>query len=322
MIKIIQVVESGPSDAQAAGISARLDPAKFEAALVDAATGEGELRKLFAERRPDVVHSYSSIAALRAAKSAGVKNIFYSPRGYASLSPDLSFVSRSINRLAERSAARIGTTIASSPSEAEQARALGAANVVQVRDAYLGEFLEPKPHEGLVVASSGPMTSATNPDSWVLLAQRLCDSRNGLGCLWIGGGEDEAAARVNLTNMNLLSKVEVTGAVPADAARERLRGIDLFVHYTRAGASSAPILDAMAYNLPVVASDLPAHRDMVENGVTGYLVKDEVELLERCQALLDDDDLRRRMGAAARGMVIREFSRERQLSELSRLYSA
>src|ERR1700722_9715822 len=117
------------------------------------------------------------------------------------------------------------------------------------------------------------MTRAHNPDAWVLLAQRLCDSRNGLSCLWIGGGAEEPAARVNLTNMNLLSKVEVTGVVAPDAARERLRGLDLFVHYTGEGSSSAPILDAMASGLAVVASDLPTHRDLIEDGITGYLVK-------------------------------------------------
>ena len=37
----------------------------------------------------------------------------------------------------------------------------------------------------------GRMTHARNPDAWVRLGQRLCDSRNGVKCLWIGGGEDE-----------------------------------------------------------------------------------------------------------------------------------
>ena len=282
MIKIIQVAGSPISDG--------LDPAKFEVVFVKDTAGFGELRRLFAERRPDVVHAFSSKAAVFAAKAAGVKKIIYTPRAS--------------DRIFETAATLLDATIAS------------------VRDAYHGGFPEAKAHEGLLVGSSGPMTPAHNPDAWVLLAQRLCDSRNGLSCLWIGGGEDEAAARVNLTNMNLLSKVEVTGAIPNDTARERLRGLDLFVHYTLAGASTAPILDAMALGLAVVAADIPAHRDLVEDGVTGYLVKNEVELLERCQSLLDDDDLRQRLGAGGRGKVLREFSRERQLAELSRLYSA
>ena len=325
-IKVLEVVVTGSdqADAQVKAICNGLDSAKFDASLVDAAS-LSQLRHLFSERRPDVVHAHGSKAgklARAAAKSAGIDKFFYSPRGYGFLRPDRSVAARALDWMTEKASARFGAVIAASPSEAEAARRLGAKNVSVVLDAYLGDFPEPKAHDGLVVGSLGAMTRAQDPDAWVLLAQRLCDSRNGLSCLWIGGGEDEAAARVNLTNMNLLSKVEITGALPDGAARERLRGLDLFVRYARAGASPDPVRDAMACGLPVVASDLPAHRDLVVDGVTGFLVGSEVALLERCQQLLDDDDLRRRLGAAGRERARRDFSRERMLAELSRLYSA
>ena len=293
----IKVLEVGDG-AQAAAIRDGLDRAKFDVTLVDAIS-LGQLRRLFAEKRPDVVHAHGPKAGALvrlAARFAGVGKIFESPRGGDSLAPG-----RAIETAADW---------------------FGAASAPLDFHIHLGSFPEPKAHEGLVVGSLGAMDPAHRPDEWVLLAQRLCDSRNGLTCLWIGGGPDEAAARVNLTNMNLLIKVSVTGELPDYAARERLRELDLFVHYTRSGADSGPLWDAMACGLPVVASDLPAHREAVVDGVTGYLVKNEVELLERCQALLDDDDLRRRLGDAGRERVRHEFSRERQLAELSRRYSA
>jgi glycosyltransferase involved in cell wall biosynthesis len=165
------------------------------------------------------------------------------------------------------------------------------------------------------------MTFARNPEAWVLLAQRLGDSRNGLRCLWIGGGEDEAKVRTHLTNMNLHSKVEITGWMSAEEARERMRGIDVFVHFSRWDALPNAVLEAMACGLPVVASNIPGNRDVVEDGVTGFLVQNEVELLERCQHLLDNPDLRRKMGVAGRERVRQQFSRERMLRELSALYS-
>jgi glycosyltransferase involved in cell wall biosynthesis len=122
--------------------------------------------------------------------------------------------------------------------------------------------------------------------------------------------------------MNLLMKVSVTGDVNAEKAREHMRGLDIFTRYSLWETASCDILEAMALGLPVVASDLPAHRDAVVPGETGFLVKSEVELLERCQELIDDADLRRRLGDAGRERVRREFSLERQIAELSRLYSA
>lgn len=284
-----------------------------------------KLHGLFAEHRPDVVHAHSSkagVLARAAAKSAGIKKTFYSPHGYGFLMQDRSRASRALYRMVEKAAARFGETIAVSPSEADFAHKLAPRHPVHtVCDAYLGDFPEPLPHDGLVVGSCGRATYARNPDAWVLLVQRLCDSRNGVKCAWIGGGEAEAKMRTDLINMNLLAKVSVTGWVRAEEAREHLRGLDVFVHYSRWDALPNAVLEAMAAGLPVVASDIPGNRDAVIHGVTGFLVKSEVELLERCQQLLDDAELRRRLGAAGRERVRKEFSRERLFSELTRLYS-
>jgi glycosyltransferase involved in cell wall biosynthesis len=362
VIRVFEVVECGGpggTGEQVAAICNGLDPARFNVSLVYAVRGGSpeeyrakcrgaktayyvpemtreiapaadaaalrKLHRLFAEHRPDVVHAHSSkagVLARAAAKAAGIKKIFYTPHGYGFLMLDRSAASRALYRTIEKAAARIGATIAVSPSEGAQAKRLGAKSVSVVCDAYLGDFPEPLAHDGLLVGSCGRMTHARNPDAWVLLVQRLCDSRNGVKCVWIGGGEDEARTRENLVNMNLLTKVAVTGWLPAEAARERLRGLDLFVHYSRWDAMPNAVLEAMALGLPVVASDVPGNRDAVIDGATGFLVKTEIELLERSQQLLDDEPLRRKLGAAGRERVRREFSRERMLAELSQLYSA
>ena len=361
MIKVFEVVECGGpggTGEQVAAICNGLDPARFEVSLVYAVRGGSpeeyrakcrgakaayfvpemtreispasdlvavrKLRALFAEHRPDVVHAHSSkagVLARAAAKAAGVPVIFYTPHGYGFLQKDRSAAARLLYKTVEMAASRIGAVIACSPGEAAAARALGARAVHTVSDAYLGGVLEPRPHDGLVVASCGRLTYARNPDAWILLAQRLTDSRNGLMCVWIGGGEDEERARVLLENMNLKGRAEITGWLAADEARERLRSADLFVHYSRWDALPNAVLEAMAAGLPVVASDNAGNRDAVVDGVTGFIVKNEVELLERSQQLIDDKDLRLKLGAAGRERARLEFSRERLLTELSALYS-
>ncbi len=71
-------------------------------------------------------------------------------------------------------------------------------------------------------------------------------------------------------------------------------------------------LEAMAAGKPVVATDIPGCREAVEDGVTGLLAepRNPLALAAALQRLIDDPDLRARMGAAARARVEREFADE------------
>ncbi len=360
VFEVVECGGPGGTGEQVAAICNGLDPARFEVSLVYAVRGGSaneyrakcagakaayfmpemtreisllndlaafrKLRALFTEHRPDVVHAHSSkagVLARAAAKAAGIKTIFYTPHGYGFLQQDRSTASRLLYKTIERAASRIGSVVACSPNEAAAAADLtGGRPVHTVCDAYLGDFREPLPHDGVVVGSCGRLTYARNPDAWILLAQRLTDSRNGLKCVWIGGGEDEPRVRTHLENMNLPGRVELTGWLPAEQARERLRALDLFVHYSRWDAMPNAVLEAMAAGLPVVASDNGGNRDAVLDGVTGFIVRSEVELLERSQQLIDDKPLRLTLGAAGRERVRREFSLTGMLDGLSRLYAA
>ena len=64
------------------------------------------------------------------------------------------------------------------------------------------------------------------------------------------------------------------------------------------------LIEAMAAGLPVVASDIPAHADMIRNGETGWLVRDRVELSSALSAA-EESDTSARIGAAAKKYVLR-----------------
>jgi glycosyltransferase involved in cell wall biosynthesis len=66
------------------------------------------------------------------------------------------------------------------------------------------------------------------------------------------------------------------------------------------------MLEAMAAGLPVIASDLPAHRDIIQHGTTGWLVGSAADLAEALRAL-QDPDVNRTVGEQARSWVMREI---------------
>ncbi len=81
----------------------------------------------------------------------------------------------------------------------------------------------------------------------------------------------------------------------------------IFVLPSRVEGISNALLEAMSYGLAVVVSDIPGNRSVVEHGVEGFVVPvGRIEpLKEAMMSLLNDPDLRQRMGATARERVQR-----------------
>ena len=64
----------------------------------------------------------------------------------------------------------------------------------------------------------------------------------------------------------------------------------------------------MAVGLPVVATAIGANYRIIENGKTGYLVKTKDEWIERLLLLMNDPELRKNIGNAARQNVEEYYS--------------
>jgi glycosyltransferase involved in cell wall biosynthesis len=69
--------------------------------------------------------------------------------------------------------------------------------------------------------------------------------------------------------------------------------------------SALKAIEYGARGIPVIASDCEAYRPVVEHGVNGFLVRRDHEWLKYMSELAGDDDLRAKMGDAARAMASR-----------------
>jgi glycosyltransferase involved in cell wall biosynthesis len=88
------------------------------------------------------------------------------------------------------------------------------------------------------------------------------------------------------------------------------------------GDTSGNLLSAMACGVPVVASDVPLHRQWIDHGKQGYLVglAARADRTRATDQLLSDNELHGRMGAAARERAVAEHSLKREASEVEQVY--
>ena len=82
------------------------------------------------------------------------------------------------------------------------------------------------------------------------------------------------------------------------------------------------VVEAAACGRPVVATDVPGCREVVRDGENGFLVpvRNPQALAEAFIRLLEDPDLRRRMGECGRKMVLESFTERHVFSQVLGLY--
>ena len=84
------------------------------------------------------------------------------------------------------------------------------------------------------------------------------------------------------------------------------------------------LIEAAACGRPIVTTDAPGCREIVENGLNGFLVPlhDATAVAEVLKKLIDSPQLRRTMGMRGRELVEREFSLDKVNNETLSLYGA
>jgi len=79
------------------------------------------------------------------------------------------------------------------------------------------------------------------------------------------------------------------------------------------GPVANSVLEALALGRAVLASDIEGNRSLIEDGVTGFLFRDEAEFERRAELLASDSALRARLGAAGRDLVERRYPATREI---------
>ncbi len=96
---------------------------------------------------------------------------------------------------------------------------------------------------------------------------------------------------------------------PGSRVAELLPALDIFLLTSRAEGVPTAILEAMSCGIPVVATDVGSVKEVVEEGITGFVIPpaDVSAAIDALDDLLGDADLMSQMGLRARQRAIERF---------------
>jgi glycosyltransferase involved in cell wall biosynthesis len=174
------------------------------------------------------------------------------------------------------------------------------------------------PAEARVIALAGPLVRGKQIDEaiWSFELVRVLHPQARL--VVFGDGPDRARLERYAELVSDPAVVHFAGY--RGDLLELLPHVDLFWQLTPSRSAPHALLEAMAAGVPVVASDMPAHRAAIEAGATGLLAPlgGRAAVARATDRLLNDAALAARIGTAARAAIGKNWSLADRLDRLVR----
>lgn len=178
---------------------------------------------------------------------------------------------------------------------------------------------QPEPFEVICVGRLAPVKA-----HHVLIAaiDRLVREGRAVRLRIVGDGairtelERDAAAR------SLESQVVFEGALNQDRVRQLYSQADAFALASFAEGVPVVLMEAMAMEIPCVATCINGVPELIRDGIDGLLVapSDEEALARALAALMDDEHLRRRLGEAGRRRVVERYNLATNSARLAEIF--
>ncbi len=265
---------------------------------------------------PDVIHLHSSKAGVLGRIAYFFlfkkKKLFYTPHGYSFLRKDISNPVRKIYWLIEKNFQRLfgGTTVACGDTEFEIAKEIGQSKLVRngIDSENVREFfIEPK-NEKLTIGIMARITAARNPDLFNQIALRFPD----FNFVWIGNGE--------LISSITAPNIKITGWLfDRKMALRELNNIDIYLQTSVWEGLPIAVLEAMAMQKPVIATNIIGNKDAVFHNKTGFLFN-EITELDHYFDILKDPETRKQFGENALERCLDLFNKNKNFKDLIAIY--
>ncbi len=180
---------------------------------------------------------------------------------------------------------------------------------------------ELKANEGYLIGMVASFSGNKDYPSFYKAAMLLLEKRQDLTFVAIGNRTDSEES-VNIIARRHLGHFRLLGRRSNPESYINAMDICLLATFTEGISNS--IMEYMALGKPVIATDGGGTKEIVADGNTGYLIQqsDPEQLAEKIEILLNDPDMRKRMGMKGKERVAEIFSIDQMTKKYLDLYLA
>ena len=152
-----------------------------------------------------------------------------------------------------------------------------------------------------LIVTCGRTQGARHSELFAQLAVLLGGEDLRVSFNWLGLVDDVSRARMAAANVGVFDVMN-----DAECAR-RLSAGWIYLAPASTRGFALHLAEAMAAGLPCVALDCMQHREVINDGETGFLCKTSADMMECIATLIDDPELRLRIGESARREARQRF---------------
>jgi glycosyltransferase involved in cell wall biosynthesis len=152
-------------------------------------------------------------------------------------------------------------------------------------------------------------------------AKTLAKKYENVMWLFVGNGNLSDKFQRQVNELGLADRIKFTGLLPPSWIPLAIQSSDILVHCSLREGLARTLPQAMLCGKPAISFDVDGAREVV-NENTGRLIepKNVEKLTQACAELIEDADLRKRLGENGRESVKRKFAPEQMVNTVEKVY--
>ena len=156
----------------------------------------------------------------------------------------------------------------------------------------------------------------------VTAVKRLLEENRDVRLRFLGDGPERQSLEQRILEEGLTGHVILEGAVNQDRIPEFLKKTDVFALASFAEGVPVSLMEAMASEVPCVSTLITGIPELIRDRLDGLLVSpsDDEAMADALRRLMDEPELRRRLGKAGRLRVMDRYNLERNVGALAEVY--